>query len=72
MESFGNIQKLLNDNGITPKESGLSRIPLTTKKLDEHSFGKFIKLLDVIEENDDVQKVYHNVQYDQSLVDKLS
>ena len=72
MENFGNIGKVLNDNGITPKESILSRIPITTKKLDEHSFAKFIKLLDVIEEIDDVQKVYHNVRYDQSLVDKLS
>ena len=71
MENFGNIQKVLSENNITPKESRLSRIPLTTKKLDEHSFSKFIKLLDVIEENDDVQKVYHNVEYDQSLMDKF-
>ncbi|MCY4524514.1 MAG: YebC/PmpR family DNA-binding transcriptional regulator [Halobacteriovoraceae bacterium] len=72
MEDFGNIQKFLGDKNIAARESRLSRIPVTTKKLDENSFARFLKLLDAIEENDDVQKVYHNVEYDQNLVDKLS
>ncbi len=68
MEEFGNIQKKLIDLKIEAIESSLQRIPTTTKSVEEKTFSTFIKLLDVIEEDDDVQKVYHNVEYDESFM----
>ncbi|MEI8348482.1 MAG: YebC/PmpR family DNA-binding transcriptional regulator [Pseudomonadota bacterium] len=53
---------------IEIQEAGLSRIPLTAKKLDSSGFAKFMKLLEVFEDDDDVQKVYHNVEFDEKLI----
>jgi len=69
MEDFGNVQKKLIEMEIEPQEAGLQRIPNTFKKLDQEGMEKFMKLLDLIEDDDDVQKVYHNVEYDESLMD---
>lgn len=72
MEDFGNIQKKLGELNIGPKEAGLSRIPTTFKKLDKDKFESFLKLIDVLEDDDDVQKVYHNVEFDEELLGQLS
>ncbi|MEC8624266.1 MAG: YebC/PmpR family DNA-binding transcriptional regulator [Bdellovibrionota bacterium] len=61
MEDFGNISKRLQEMELEPKEAGLKRIPITTKEINQKDYSKFEKLIDVIEDDDDVQKVYHNV-----------
>tara|TARA_Y100001970_G_scaffold286239_1_gene407922 strand:- start:675 stop:1403 length:729 start_codon:yes stop_codon:yes gene_type:complete len=61
MEDFGNISKRLQEMELEPKEAGLKRIPITTKEVCQKDYPKFEKLIDVIEDDDDVQKVYHNV-----------
>ncbi|OFZ22688.1 MAG: transcriptional regulator [Bdellovibrionales bacterium RIFOXYA1_FULL_36_14] len=71
MDDFGSVQKKLQDLNITPQESGLQRICTETKKLDEEAFMKFMKLLEVLEDDDDVQKVYHNVEFDEELLNKM-
>ena len=60
MEEFGNISKKLQELQIEPLEAGLKRIPSTTKAVNESNYPKFEKLIDTIEDDDDVQKVYHN------------
>ena len=67
-EEFGNMQKKLQDMGIEPKEAGLQRIATTLKSISKESFPTFMKLIEALEDDDDVQKVYHNVEYDESLV----
>ncbi len=61
MEDFGNISKRLQEMDLEPTEAGLKRIPVTTKEINQKDYPKFEKLIDVIEDDDDVQKVYHNV-----------
>ncbi len=68
LENYGKIQKQLIEINLEPTESSLERIPLTMKKLEGKSFQTFLKLLEVIEDDDDVQKVYHNVEYDEQLM----
>jgi len=60
MEEFGNISKKLQELQIEPLEAGLKRIPSTTKAVNQSNYPKFEKLIDIIEDDDDVQKVYHN------------
>lgn len=72
VSNFGAIQKALSDMSITPKEAGLQRVPLLYKKIDPENFETFTKLVDVIEDDDDVQKVYHNLEFDESLAAKWS
>ena len=61
-ESFGAIQKELESRGIEILSSGFVRIPQVTKQLNEHETADVEKLLEKIEEDDDVQNVYHTMQ----------
>ena len=60
-ESFGNIQSYLEENSIEIISSGFERIPQVTKKLGEEQVADVEKLLEKIEEDDDVQNVYHTM-----------
>jgi YebC/PmpR family DNA-binding regulatory protein len=61
-ESFGAIQKELERRGIEILSSGFERIPQVTKKLTEEQVADVEKLLEKIEEDDDVQNVYHTME----------
>ena len=62
-ESFGAIQKELESREIEILSSGFERIPQVTKELSEEQVADIEKLLEKIEEDDDVQNVYHTMQY---------
>ncbi len=61
-ESFGNIQSYLESNNIEILSSGFERIPQVTKKLTEEQMADVEKLLEKLEEDDDVQNVYHTME----------
>ncbi|RAV29277.1 YebC/PmpR family DNA-binding transcriptional regulator [Sinomicrobium soli] len=61
-ESFGAIQKELESRDIEILSSGFERIPQVTKKLDPEQVADIEKLLEKIEEDDDVQNVYHTME----------
>ncbi len=61
-ESFGDIQKELESRNIEILSSGFERIPQVTKELDEAQIADVEKLLEKIEEDDDVQNVYHTMK----------
>ena len=61
-ESFGAIQKELESRGFEILSSGFERIPQVTKELGPEEVEDVEKLLEMIEEDDDVQNVYHNMQ----------
>tara|TARA_B100001057_G_scaffold32000_1_gene29069 strand:- start:189 stop:935 length:747 start_codon:yes stop_codon:yes gene_type:complete len=59
---FSNMQKKLEELGTEIQNSELQRIALNTKKISSDEAIKVIKLLDLLEENDDVQQVFHNME----------
>ena len=59
--SFGSIQKFLEDRDIEILSSGFEYIPQITKELTEDQVADVEKLLEKIEEDDDVQNVYHTM-----------
>ncbi|MCV6631586.1 MAG: YebC/PmpR family DNA-binding transcriptional regulator [Flavobacteriaceae bacterium] len=59
--SFGAIQKELEERGIDILSSGFERIPQVTKPLNAVQVADVEKLLEKIEEDDDVQNVYHTM-----------
>jgi YebC/PmpR family DNA-binding regulatory protein len=61
-ESFGTIQKELENRDIEILSSGFERIPQVTKKLTQEQAVDVEKLLEKIEEDDDVQNVYHTME----------
>ena len=58
---FGNIQRGLDEKNIEIIESNYERIPLNTKELNEEEQQDIEKLLEKLEEDDDVQNVYHTM-----------
>lgn len=60
-ENFGDIQGELERREIEILSSGFERIPTDTKALDEAATADIEKLLEKLEDDDDVQHVYHNM-----------
>lgn len=58
---FGNMQKALEEKNITPISSELEWIPLTTVSITDEQAEDVFKLIERLEEDDDVQKVFHNM-----------
>lgn len=59
---FGNMQKALEDKNIQPISSEVEWIPATTIELPEDQATEVLKLVDKLEQDDDVQKVFHNLK----------
>lgn len=59
---FKRLQDALESKKIEILESGLERIPMDTKSLSEAERADVDKLLEKIEEDDDVQNVYHTME----------
>ncbi len=58
---FGHMLKFLESKGMEPKSSELQYLPATTKELPEEQQDEVLKLVEVLESDDDVQSVYHNL-----------
>jgi YebC/PmpR family DNA-binding regulatory protein len=59
---FGNMTKALEDKKIEVISAELTRIPGNLVELDEEGAMDVLKLVDRLEQDDDVQKVYHNLK----------
>ena len=60
-DSFGEIQKALESKEIQILSSGFDRIPNNLKNVNEEERSEIEKLLEKIENDDDVQNVFHNM-----------
>ena len=58
---FGQMQKALEDRGITPLSAESEYIPVTPTELPENQAAEVLALVDRLEQDDDVQKVFHNL-----------
>jgi YebC/PmpR family DNA-binding regulatory protein len=58
---FGHLAKALEDRKITPLSSELEYIPQTPTSLPEDKATAVLKLVDMLEQDEDVQKVFHNL-----------
>jgi YebC/PmpR family DNA-binding regulatory protein len=59
---FGNMQKALESKNIIPMTAEVEWIPTTTVELPESQAQELLKLVDKLEQDEDVQKVFHNLQ----------
>ncbi|MDE5672994.1 MAG: YebC/PmpR family DNA-binding transcriptional regulator [Duncaniella sp.] len=61
-EEYSNIQKYLEDNGFEIISSEFERIPNDVKEVTPEQRAAIEKLLEKIEEDEDVQNVFHNMK----------
>ena len=68
MEDFGNMLKKLEEMGVEAENAELQPIPKTTVKLETEQAKKILKMVDVIEEDEDVQNVFHNMELTEEIM----
>lgn len=61
-EDFGALQSALEERKIEPVSSDFEWIPKTTTSLTDEQMDEVVKLIERLEEDDDVQTVFHNVE----------
>jgi len=67
------VRQALEDKNIPMVESEVTMIPQNSVKLEKESeASSMLKIMDMLEENDDVQKVYANFDIDDSVLEKLA
>ena len=72
VEMFGSVQAALQEAGIQTEEGQLIRIPTTTVSLDPDSARKVAKLLETIEDHQDVQAVFSTLNLDEATIEAIS
>lgn len=71
MHDFGAIQKKLDELSVEAENAELQRIPNTLVTLDDNDFTQVMKLIEILEDNDDVQKVFHNLDITESQMELI-
>ena len=62
-EDFGTVREALEAEGLEFLEAAVKMIPDTYTEINEDDAKKFQKMLDLLEDDDDVQEVYHNAEF---------
>ncbi|MGG5462584.1 YebC/PmpR family DNA-binding transcriptional regulator [Clostridium sp. B9] len=62
-EDFGTVREALEAEGLEFLEAAVKMIPDTETAINEDDAKKFQKMLDLLEDDDDVQEVYHNAEF---------
>ncbi len=72
VSEFENVKKALTNNNIKYIEANITMIPQNSVKLSGKDAENMIKLMNALEDSDDVQKVYSNFDIDDSILEKLA
>jgi|TARA_Y100000994_G_scaffold246826_1_gene250886 YebC/PmpR family DNA-binding regulatory protein len=70
-EKFGEMQDKLTKMSLKIKSAEIQRIPHNTKKLTTEESLKILNIIEKFEENDDVQKVFHNLNITEEIISLL-
>ncbi|MDO4534216.1 MAG: YebC/PmpR family DNA-binding transcriptional regulator [Clostridium perfringens] len=62
-EDFGSVREALEANGLEFLEADVKMIPNLYTAISEEDAKKFQKMLNLLEDDDDVQEVYHNAEF---------
>ena len=71
-QDFEAVKKALNDAGIEPSLAELNFIPQNTISLEEKSAEQMLKLMEILDEHDDVQKVHANFDIPDAVMEKMA
>ena len=71
-DDFGNMQSHLDALNIEVANAELQRVPNNTTELDVENSRKVLRLIDKMEEDEDVNCVYHNLEMTDALAEGLA
>jgi YebC/PmpR family DNA-binding regulatory protein len=66
--AFHAVQDALREHGITPDEAELAMVPNATIEIAGDDAARLLKLLDLLDDADDVQKIYSNADIDEAAI----
>jgi YebC/PmpR family DNA-binding regulatory protein len=69
MEDLENVRKALEEQGMDIESSEISMVPKNLVELDEKSAVQALKLMEKLEENDDIQNVYSNADFPDAVLE---
>lgn len=69
---FESVRSQLIENGIEPLRAEISRIPQSTVAIEGQEAEQLLRLLEVLEEHDDVQNVYANFDMDDKVLGEMN
>lgn len=72
VEAFGDVQEALAEAGIEPSEAALQQIPTTTTALSAEDAAKVLRLLEGLDEHQDVQAVFSTLEMDDAALAALN
>ena len=64
------VREGLEDEGYTIRSSEIEMIPKTLQKLDGREAKNALKLLEALDDHDDINHVYSNFDFDESIIHK--
>jgi YebC/PmpR family DNA-binding regulatory protein len=70
-ENFGAVNSALENLNIEPEETNISYVPSNTVTLGWEAAQKVLRLIEVIEDDDDTQKVFHNLELTEEIMAHL-
>jgi len=71
-EDFGGVKDALDVTGLVALHAEVTMFPSTKVELDESTAAKFIRLIDNLEDHDDVQEVYHNAEISDEIMQGIA
>jgi YebC/PmpR family DNA-binding regulatory protein len=69
-EDLENVKAVLEEKNLNIEQAEIAMVAQNTVKVDEKNAEKLIKLLEVLEEHDDVQNVYSNFDIDEAVLEE--
>ena len=72
LEDFGSVSKKLDELGVESESQVLQRIPNNTTRIELDEALKVMRLIEKLEDDDDVQNVYHNLEITPELEEALN
>lgn len=70
-EHFLDVKEALVQAGLTPDNAEVTMVPSTRVELDRDGAETFLKMIDMLEDLDDVQNVYHNADISADIMESL-
>lgn len=72
VEELSNVQTKLEDNNISIESADRTMIPKNTVNLDEKPAEQMLKLMEILDDHDDVQEIFANFDIDDEVIDKIA
>jgi len=70
--SFDTVKKACESKGLKPVEASVQMVPQSTVKLARNDAEKMLKLMDALEDHEDVRNVYANFDIESKLIEELA